>query len=60
MLSKVKAVNSIYFHFYFHFHFPFDLFCISLLLELRVRVKVIRSCCYISVISDDTVTDHET
>jgi len=34
-MSKIKAVDLIYFHFHFHFHFLF--------LELRVRVRVTRS-----------------
>ena len=55
-LSKLKAVDSIY------FDFDFDLFFIFQFLELRIRVIVTRSCCHISVTSDDmvtvTVTDH--
>ena len=43
-LSKLKVVDSIYFHFLFSFSFSFDLFFIFLFLELRVRVRVMRSC----------------
>ena len=39
-VSKIKAVNLIYFSFLFYFHFIFDLFSIFLFLELRDRVKV--------------------
>jgi len=49
LVSKLKAVDSIYFHFYF------DLFFIFQFLELRVRVRVMRSHCHTS---DDMVTGH--
>ena len=51
-ISKLKAVDSIYFYFYFYFY----LFSIFLFLECRVRVRVMRSCCHTSVTSDDTAT----
>jgi len=41
-VSKIKAVELIYFPFYFYFYFY--LFSIFLFLELRVRVRVTRSC----------------
>ena len=47
VMSKLKAVDSIY------FHFPFFLF---LFLKHRVRVRVIISCCHKSVTSDHLVT----
>jgi len=55
-LSKLKAVDSIYFYFYFYFYFLHNLSFIFLFLELRVRVRVTRSHCYTSVTLDDMVT----
>jgi len=52
-MSKMKAVDLIY------FPFSFDLFFIFLFLELRVRVRMTRLCHYISVTSDDIVTSYE-
>jgi len=53
-ISKLKAVDFIYFHFLFSF--SFDLFFIFLFLELRVRVRVMISYCHTLVTSDDMVT----
>jgi len=44
IVSKMKAVELIYFQFSFYFHFLFDLFSIFLFLEHRVRIRVTRSC----------------
>ena len=46
-ISKMKAVDLIYFPFLFYLHFLFDLFSIFLSLELMVRVRVTRSCSHI-------------
>jgi len=53
LVSKLKAMDSIYFIFISHFHFHFDLFFIFLFLKLRVRVRVMRSYYHKS---DDMVT----
>jgi len=54
-MLKLKVVDSNYFYFIFHLNFHLNLFFNSIF-RTRVRVKVIRSHCYISVISDNTVT----
>ena len=51
-MSKLKAVDSIY----FHFHFYFNLFFIFLFLELKVRDKVMTPLDHTSVTSDNIVT----
>jgi len=55
-MSKLKVVNSNYFLFFFSFLFSFQFIFLYSIFRTRVRVKVMRLCCHILVISDDTVT----
>jgi len=47
-MSKLKAVNSNYFHLHFLFYLLLNLFLAILFLELGIKIRVTRSCQHIA------------